>query len=376
MTPQTDSGKDFQAASEIGKIYNAMVDRQLLCDFFIESALNFTGADHAELFLSGAGDQIWLESQAGPAEGQVPEIQKEAHAVLKDGKPVFGPQRFFSPLIVRNSIMGVACFSKNGASLFSEREYRIACDLSAQAAAALKNITLFEENLKMERLAAIGRTTSMVMHEIKNIIQIAKFAEEYLKMGTTGKDPKFLTRGIEMVAKSIREMDGFTYEMLSLTKDYKIMPQPMDLTAMLRELEADLKDKAEQYKVQLDFKVEEPLGKVEGEVRSLYRALLNIIKNAIEACEKDPSWIKITIRPLNEEQYEIRVEDNGRGMPDEVKAKIFQAFFSTKGERGTGLGLLIIDRTVKAHGGTVRVESELGRGTAFILTLPKKLPRG
>ncbi len=370
--PQTDLDKDFQAASEMGKIYNAMMDRKLLCDFFLESALHLTASEQALLFLAGNDDQVWLESRTG-AEGGTADLQKEAQQALKDGKPVLSSQRFFAPLLVRNSIMGVACFSKTGGGFFTEKNHRIGCDLAAQAAAALKNILLFEDNLKMERLAAIGRTTSMVMHEIKNIIQIAKFAEEYLKMGTSGKDPKFLTKGIDMVGKSIREMDGFTYEMLSLTKDYKILPQRMDLAAALEELKGDLKDRAEQYKVELDFKVEEPLGEVHGEVRSLYRALLNIIKNAIEACEKEPAWIKVRVRSLNTENYEIRIEDNGKGMPDEVKAKIFQAFFSTKGEQGTGLGLLIIDRTVKAHGGNVRVESELGRGTVFILTLPKKI---
>ncbi len=232
---------------------------------------------------------------------------------------------------------------------------------------------LYEENLKMERLAAIGRTTSMVMHEIKNIIQIAKFAEEYLKLGIAEKSEKHLKHGLEMVTKSLHEMDGFTYEMLSLTKDYQIVPMPMDLKAMLAELQADLKDRAEPYNIQLDFQAEGELGEIEGESRSLYRALLNFVKNAMDACDKKSSWIKIRACSKSPDQYEITVEDNGKGMSAEVKAKIFQAFFSTKGERGTGLGLLIIDRTVKAHQGKIQVESEEGKGTRFILTLPKKL---
>jgi len=67
------------------------------------------------------------------------------------------------------------------------------------------------------------------------------------------------------------------------------------------------------------------------------------------------------------------IEDNGQGMSAEVKARIFEAFFSTKGQKGTGLGLMIIDRTLKMHHGEIRVESEEGKGTTFTLTLPKTL---
>jgi signal transduction histidine kinase len=113
---------------------------------------------------------------------------------------------------------------------------------------------------------------------------------------------------------------------------------------------------------------------VQGESRSLYRAILNMVKNAIEAADKKDAFIKIRARSVSNEDYEIVVEDNGQGMTEEVKAQIFSAFFSTKGERGTGLGLMIIDRTVKAHNGQIQLDSEAGKGTKFTLTFPKKSP--
>ncbi len=369
-----DLNEDFQAAHEIGKIYNSFLDKTYLCDFFLESAVSLIEAGEGFLFLAGRDQKMWLESRTPFSEDPVADLQAAAEAAFKSGKPIFKDKELFIPLIVRSGAIGMACFLRNGTAAFSKKDFDLATDLSSQLASALKNILLFEENLKMERLAAIGQTTSMVIHEIKNIIQLAKFADEYLNIGITKKDEKFLTKGLDRMRKAIREMDGFTYEMLSLTKDYKIQPQQIDWPGLLGELKMDLNEKAQQYNVELDFEVEGELGTVLGESRSLYRAVLNMVKNAIEACDKEKSFIRIRIQSKDADQYVITIEDNGQGMTDEVKAKMFQAFFSTKGERGTGLGLLVIDRTVKAHAGKIALESEYGKGTKFTLTFPKKLP--
>lgn len=378
MPPELD--KDFQAAHEIGKIYNSFVDKKLLCDFFLESALVFIRADSGLLFLAGKNERLWLESSSRPPQQTAP-IQDEAQKIFQQGKPTFKADELFVPLIVRNGAIGIAYFARDpAAGFFSDRDFALASDLAAQLGSALKNILLFEENLKMERLSAIGQTMGIVMHELKNIIQLARFSEEFLKMGIDGQSAKDLNRGMAGISKALREMDGFTYEILSLTKDYKIAPQPVHLPALLEELKSDLQAKADDLKIQLDFGVEEPFPEVEGESRSLYRALLNLAKNALEAVrnkdsDQGPRFVRLRARPKGKDHYQIVIQDSGEGMSEEVKAKLFQAFFSTKGEKGTGLGLLVIDRTVKAHGGEIQFESEAGKGTTFTLTLPNVLSR-
>lgn len=365
---------DFKGANEIGKIFNSFMDKKLLCDFFLDSVLTFIPGASGHLFLLGNQNQLWLESANGPSPIIAEQLKSEAEAVYRRGQPVSNERILVLPLIVRNSAIGSVCFfHRESGQKFSEKEFALAQDLTYQLAGALQNILLFEQNMKMERLAAIGQTTSMVMHELTNILQLGKLADDCLRRGLSMKNDKLLDRGLAGIKKALHEMDGFAYEMLSLTKDYRIKPVEMDLTKILGELQSDLEEKAHQAHVTLDFQSEAGL-KTEGEPRSLFRALLNITKNAIEAADKPDAYIRIRARSLNPEQYEIRIDDNGQGMTDEVKARIFQAFFSTKGQRGTGLGLMIIDKTVKAHGGAVRVESESGKGTSFILTLPKKLP--
>lgn len=364
--------KDFQGASEIGKIFNSFLDKKLLCDFFIDSALTFINATQGYLYLAGTGNQLWVESgtQSEPPE----DLKKKAETVFHKGQPLSEGPQLLIPLIVRNNAIGIACFLKQDPQQsFSGKEFSLALDLTYQLAGALQNILLFEKSLKMERLAAVGQTTSMVMHELTNILQLAKLAEESLRRGIETTNQKYLDRGLSGLRKALKEMDGFAYEMLSLTKDYKIKPVPMDVDELLKELQTDLHDKAAQARVSLDFKVEGPKLVVDGEPRSLYRAILNMVKNAIEAADKENAYIHIRGQGKNDESYEIVIEDNGQGMPDEVKAQVFQAFFSTKGERGTGLGLMIIEKTIKAHQGTVQVRSERGKGTTFTLTLPRKI---
>jgi signal transduction histidine kinase len=367
--------RDFQAAAEIGKIYNSFVDKKLLCEFFLDGTSAFIQADEAYLFLSGNQGKLWLESSTGAAQAPA-EILEKAGGIFQTGKTSFTPSAIYIPLIVRNSAIGAACFVKKDQT-FSEQDSHLAADLASQLASSLKNIFLFEDNLRMERLATIGQTMSAVMHELKNILQLATLSNEFLKMGMEKKSEKSLARGIDGISKALKEMDGFTYEILSLTKDYQIQPQKIRLQQIFDELAHDVRPKADQWQIKLDFKQDENLAEVEGEPRSLYRALLNIVKNAIEAFDenKEERYIRIRAKAIDAEKYELRIEDNGRGMSDEVKAKIFQAFFSTKGEKGTGLGLLIIEKTIKGHQGEIRVESEVGKGTSFVLTMPLKISR-
>ena len=112
--------------------------------------------------------------------------------------------------------------------------------------------------------------------------------------------------------------------------------------------------------------------------------MVNLISNAIDACVYDEdtskAWevkvkSKLETDTDSEENIVFEISDNGCGMTDEVKAKLFTKFFSTKAGRGTGLGLLITEKIVQEHGGEISVESEVGQGTTFIVRL-KRNPEG
>ncbi len=191
----------------------------------------------------------------------------------------------------------MASVSKDALVKSSSNSLFIKFPTISEFSGALKNILLFEENVKMERLAAVGQAMGMVVHEIKNIMQLARFSDEITRMGLKEKNEKFLATGLAKMTKTLKEMDGFIWEMLSLTKDYQLEPEEVDLAAILAELQSDLAERAEGYQIRLDFKADPGFPAVQGDGRSLYRALLNLVKNAFEAFqEKTNACVKIRAR--------------------------------------------------------------------------------
>ena len=401
----SDPEKPYQAAHEIGRVYDAITDSKVLIEFFLTTVSRFIPSRQSYLFLAARNKALLLEASI-PSGGEVPPVlMAEAQKVLEEGKPHALKGRMFLPLIARNNTMGVACLERTAeAPVFTPQEAEIGFDLASEFSGALKNILLFEENVKMERLAAVGQAMGMVVHEIKNIMQLARFSDEITRMGLKEKNEKFLATGLAKMTKTLKEMDGFIWEMLSLTKDYQLEPEEMDLAALLAELQSDLAERAEGYHIRLDFKADPGFPVVQGDGRSLYRALLNLVKNAFEAFQDKPhspsensrvhgaspgnlyskeneyqgkkdACVKIRARIKDDERYELIVEDNASGMSEEVKAKLFEAFFSTKGKRGTGLGLMVVARTARMHQGTIHVESQPGMGARFILTLRRSFPK-
>jgi len=369
--------KPYQATHEIGRVYDAITDSKVLTEFFLTTASQLIPARQNYLFIAARNKALLLDASVPFVKEIPPGLAAEAQKAFEGGKPCVWAGRMFLPLIARNNVMGVACLERAASEpVFIPQEIEIGFDLASEFSGALKNILLFEENVKMERLAAVGQAMGMVVHEIKNIMQLARFSDEMTRMGIKEKNEKFLTTGLFKMAKTLKEMDGFIWEMLSLTKDYQLEPEKVDLAAILAELQSDLAERAEGHHIKLDFKADSGFPAVEGDGRSLYRALLNLVKNAFEAFqEKKDACIKIRARIKNDERYELIVEDNASGMSEEVKAKLFEAFFSTKGKRGTGLGLMVVARTAKMHQGAVRVESRPGVGTKFILTLQRTFPK-
>ena len=119
------------------------------------------------------------------------------------------------------------------------------------------------------------------------------------------------------------------------------------------------------------------LGEVLLDTEGIHRCLLNLVSNAIDACVADEDehkthMVKVTTSRDGEARFAFQVSDNGCGMDDDVKKQLFTSFFSTKGSKGTGLGLLITQKIVQEHGGTLSAKSEPGKGSTFTMLLPCK----
>ena len=136
-----------------------------------------------------------------------------------------------------------------------------------------------------------------------------------------------------------------------------------------------LAKKARENKIEIVKEFDPSIGEVSMDPRSVHEVLLNLMSNAIDAClfDEDTSknWqVRLKTARKNDSRITFEVADNGAGMNQEVKQKLFTSFFSTKGHRGTGLGLMVTRKLIEEHKGTIAVESQASKGTTFTVQLP------
>jgi signal transduction histidine kinase len=144
--------------------------------------------------------------------------------------------------------------------------------------------------------------------------------------------------------------------------------QPVDLPAIVAEVFKMIDTEARASNVTLESTVEPGLSCVEADATMLRQALLNLVKNAIQAMPSG-GRLKASLHSGRDGRVELRLEDTGVGIPPEHLEKIFDLYFTTK-EGGTGIGLSLVYRTIQLHHGDVDVESTPGKGSSFVIKLP------
>jgi two-component system NtrC family sensor kinase len=178
-----------------------------------------------------------------------------------------------------------------------------------------------------------------------------------------------------MVQRNIGRTSDLVQDLLSYSKEREPEFKPCRPNEIADDVCELMKEVAGENDVAIVKKFSDSIGEVVMDSRTIHRSLLNLVSNAIDACRYDDSVTKthsVTVSTTLERDDFIRfdVSDNGSGMTDEVKEKIFGSFFSTKGSQGTGLGLLVSRKLIEEHGGTIEVTSQLGKGTTFTVRLP------
>jgi len=231
------------------------------------------------------------------------------------------------------------------------------------------------ELVRSERLAAIGQTVAGLAHGIKNILHGLKGGSYLVDIGIKKNNTEKLKTGWDMIKRNIGRTSNLVLDLLSYSKEREPEYESCSPNEIANEVCELLKERANENKVEIDKDFDSSIGEVTMDPRTIHEVLLNLMSNAIDAClfDEDTSknW-RIGIKTAREEGHIIKfeVEDNGTGMSEEVQSKLFTSFFSTKGHRGTGLGLMVTRKLIEEHGGKIEVNSRLGNGTTFTVRLP------
>jgi signal transduction histidine kinase len=228
--------------------------------------------------------------------------------------------------------------------------------------------------LEAERMAAIGETVSELSHTIKNIADGLQGSIFVLGEGIEQRDETYLNQGWEMIRGNVDKIRTLSLDLLSYGKYAEVHPVPGDPNVPAKEAAELLAARAEECGVQLEIRMSSELVAIDIDTEAVGRCLVNLVMNAIDACldEKSerPKCVHVETLPADENGVEYRVTDTGHGMSDDVQNRIFQGFFSTKGTRGTGIGLMMTKKIVDRHGGHLYIDSKEGEGTTVRMFLP------
>ena len=240
--------------------------------------------------------------------------------------------------------------------------------------------------LEAERMAAMGETVSGLAHAIKNIAGSLKGGVFVLDKGLELDNKEYLREGWRMVKGNVAKIRNLSMDLLNYGKSAEIHLQKSDPNQPLREIKKLLTPQAEEHGIVMDIKLDENLDHFLFDPEGIYRCLLTIVSNALDSFnsvflmtengdpidrEKKEKSVIIESRKVDGWGVEYRISDTGAGMTQRVRDKIFQRFFSTKGTDGTGIGLMMVQKIIKQHHGTIEVKSQLGKGSAFTIRLPK-----
>jgi len=303
-----------------------------------------------DLYPAEIADFFMKKMGAGQNHGVLP--WRETTVLKRDGERI--PARFSGSLLYeKGKVMGSVAFFQD-----------------------LSEIKRLETELvKSESLAAVGETVAGLAHYIKNILIGLEGGSYIVDVGLDKNDTDKLKTGWQSIQRNIGRISDLVFDLLTYSKKRDPEHQscfPNEITNDVCEL---VEERARENRITILKDFEGSIDEVTMDPRTVHRSLLNLVTNAIDACLFDEdtgkNW-QIRVKTALEKDNIIRfeVQDNGCGMDPVTVDKLFTTFFSTKGGRGTGLGLLVTRKLIEEHGGTIEFTSQPGKGTMFTLRLP------
>ena len=242
---------------------------------------------------------------------------------------------------------------------------------------------LLRQLVSNEKMAELGMLSIGMVHEINSPLSvIASAAQMILREGELSE---FVQEMVERIGEESRRLSQLTRGLLSFAREEEGAAEEVDINRIVRDVMAFLKYEAQKRSIEVVEDMDHRIPAVKIDPNRLKQVLINLVMNAIQAMPEGGTlrvatrrrgretgdWRKLQSPIIDADFVEISVEDTGPGIPREKLPLIFEPFYTTKEPgKGTGLGLFITRSIVRALKGTIKVESEPGKGSSFIVQLP------
>jgi signal transduction histidine kinase len=264
---------------------------------------------------------------------------------------------------------------------YSPDQLRLLSAIGMQAGMAVQNAKLYQAGIRAERLAAIGETTAALSHSIKNILQALRGGADVVEMGLTGSNLQQASKGWGIVNRNLDKIYNLTMNLLAFSRPRTPDFRPASIPRLLADCVELVAPSANERGIMVVADVDQDQPPVPIDEDGLHQVLMNLLSNALDAAPQQSSDPNAKGLITAASRYDpatdsavIEITDNGPGIHPAMRDHLFELFHSTKGNRGTGLGLAVSKKIIEEHDGSITVKSPLTPtgGTTFQIRLPMK----
>ncbi len=225
-----------------------------------------------------------------------------------------------------------------------------------------------------DHLTSLGIMLGSMSHGVKGMLTALDGGIYRLESGLKKGDEQRVEEASKVLKNLVSRVKKMVLDILYYAKSRELEREEVEASSFLQDTANVITQKAEAAGVEYNQHIPDSLGTIFIDSSAVSAALVNFLENAVDACDTPVEGrdFRIDVNASVEgERLKVVIADNGMGMDQETREKIFTLFFSSKGKRGTGIGLFISSQTIKQHGGDISVESELGEGSVFTIYIPR-----
>jgi len=277
-----------------------------------------------------------------------------------------------APIMARENVLGVIHLDcPVTRHTYNEHELRLITAIGYQTGLAIENARLVQSHLQRERLAAAGETVAYLSHYIKNILQGMRSGADVVQRGIDRRDFAVTSQGWRMVERNLEKAYHLMLNMLAFSKERQPRLELLHVNRIVNDVVALVQRQADDKSVVLLTDLDDNIPPLPTDYDGVHQVLLNLLSNAIDAVARETGMIHVRTRYEGPgREIVLSVTDNGPGIPPDQRPRVFEAFHSTKGHGGTGLGLAVADKIIRELGGTLTLADASEGGANFEVRLP------
>lgn len=276
-----------------------------------------------------------------------------------------------APLRIQKELIGAMSSRWQGEREITPADVTLFETICKQVSIVIEKARLHHEKVDAERLAAVAIGLSEIAHYIKNLLTSVEGGVYVLDKALAMGDLERAQKGWSLLQRNNRRIADLVANMLSFSRQEDLSLEPGDVNDLLHEVVESALARTDRNEIQIVESYQPNLPPISMDREALHDCFLNLVTNAIDALGPGGGVVVVGSRNLPRQgKVMVEVIDTGSGIPDELQEKVFTLFFSTKGSKGSGIGLAATKKKIEGHGGTIEFESKVGKGTNFRVRLP------